>query len=1486
MKYVRMILRIIFLTLVFWLPQMETEAGTIFDSPYVDITGDGAAWTTCAGELHNYHYQNGYTVKTGVVSSKRSLQTGEHYYNYSRKGLVPIGRWVVAHDEASCIHDDYKTGDYHGIDYGKQFCERKYTQGWFAYCADCDEKIAHVYIYMCEDAAKSIGYLPLGMDYYYLCPHCANLEQGYPIKVHICEKVSWNQYKVIYDANTEMPYSGVMQPSYHMYNNATEYEGKKVSPNTHLSTLSYSRVGYEFIGWNTKADGSGTWYEDEAEILNLTADNYEWDGMPGCVYLYAQWRLSESILEIDPAGGYYMGKSDITTIRQQYQTGYHIQEGALIAPKGPTLSFSTNGGTAVTSIVATCYFEEWTQEVPFAGWLSDDIYYFQATSGNVDRITAKYAINKIKLPGTKKENVSFGGWYFDAEFKCPAGNEGDFISITEDTTLYAQWVELELFSKENYVADNGCGAVDLWWAQADNGSKAYKLYRYEALNSNELPGVNVSEWTQLSEKADAGNMLEVSKKYTYAGTSNTYTIPYTGLYTLTAAGAQGGNANSGVFQGGLGGEVCGTFWFSAGDKLTIEIGGQNGYNNGGKGSDYGNGGGCTVITSAEKGVVLVAGGGGGATIKGDGGAGGSSTSLRNDGQSAGESGGSGGGAGYIGGTAGELIVHKHSEACYYSESTAYTLFGGGTWSGWMNHYWNDGEMYNVFVGGRWGDSVLREENGISLQCHSAEWDEEQYFGHLMALGTYDNKQKPAWAGTYIPTNGNTVAEIDLLVEDWGNSTYLDFNNSYIKVYNQDDSCIYERALIPQIIQKYDVQTDDDTLYYVPEQPEINNNGIAGLYRDYKQSYTWIDDDGDWQGEPLRDVLSGTISVSLPAGTSEIYIEVFTRVNMGNNAYTDHKTTIAGVRFVGGVNSTIICGYKEGQVISSKPGYGGSNYVNTDICAQYTEKAGVQKGDGYFAIQSTDIGYLEEMSMNAVSARDRAAPEPIGKSTILLKPVVEGAGKEFYVQWEEPRDNGTDYYFMVESHVARTGAKISRSNITHHVMTSGISGYRYIVDSDLETVVKAGNGIYIEDRALRLALKTETQYLHIAAVDVAGNISATTTINLGSISNPAEIRWPIYTEQIAVTDGEGIAFGETENTFYVRCDGSTPIELSFGTYMEGAATKEYQITHTIFETVSPSGVRAWNVIETPTVDVQAGDIIFEGSKLRTGTDGISELELYLNTRTVRSDYNKELEVSSQFVIGQGATGQSICVTPIAAVKTSSGFVYSNAAADAANSIYLIGDCEAPIICGTDVLEQNRVIDRGAGKVYLQLSAEDELSGLKEFWAYVFNEDNAGSRTYTADENGNIVLDITGDSPLFAGDFTVTLNAVDRVGNQVTQVYHITEYGMETKVERILAPHTPIFKRGESGILSIDVWGHIEKVEVKFPHVLSQYDETYLYEDSPYQTTEKIQFMIPLEIEEDGEYEIEIRAYKSNEQLTDTQVITIQGTVLDDLRTRVR
>lgn len=65
-----------------------------------------------------------------------------------------------------------------------------------------------------------------------------------------------------------------------------------------------------------------------------------------------------------------------------------------------------------------------------------------------------------------------------------------------------------------------------------------------------------------------------------------------------------------------------------------------------------------------------------------------------------------------------------------------------------------------------------------------------------------------------------------------------------------------------------------------------------------------------------------------------------------------------------------------------------------------------------------------------------------------------------------------------------------------------------------------------------------QYLHIAAVDVAGNISETTHI----LIDAKDVLWKIYTKQLSIDESVDNVYPAADKIWYVRADGTTPFTL--------------------------------------------------------------------------------------------------------------------------------------------------------------------------------------------------------------------------------------------------------------------------------------------------------------------------------------------------------
>ncbi|MGC2457429.1 MAG: IPTL-CTERM sorting domain-containing protein [Gallionellaceae bacterium] len=95
------------------------------------------------------------------------------------------------------------------------------------------------------------------------------------------------------------------------------------------------------------------------------------------------------------------------------------------------------------------------------------------------------------------------------------------------------------------------------------------------------------------------------------GGIQTWTVPATGIYRITATGAQGASAATATYVGGRGASVQGDFNLTGGQTLKLAVGQQG--SGQGSGENGGGGGGSFVVTSANV-PMLIAGGGGGTRL--------------------------------------------------------------------------------------------------------------------------------------------------------------------------------------------------------------------------------------------------------------------------------------------------------------------------------------------------------------------------------------------------------------------------------------------------------------------------------------------------------------------------------------------------------------------------------------------------------------------------------------------------------------------------------------------------------------------------------------------------------------------------------------------------------------------------------------------------------------------------------------------------------
>ena len=214
--------------------------------------------------------------------------------------------------------------------------------------------------------------------------------------------------------------------------------------------------------------------------------------------------------------------------------------------------------------------------------------------------------------------------------------------------------------------------------------------------------------------AAQGGAVNGTQTFNYTAGVQTFTAPVTGNYTVTLFGAQGGNGLN--TTGGLGGQATGSLALTAGQTISVYVGGKGGnaggvmgWNGGGQGGldvgasqHGGSGGGATDIRvggTALANRVIVAGGGAGGGRDGVTGVGGGTTGTTSANFTSG-----------YGGTGGTQAAG----------GVAWTLTRGAT-NGTLGIGGNGSTGYNAAGGGGGGGGYYGGGGGTSTQNHGSGW---------------------------------------------------------------------------------------------------------------------------------------------------------------------------------------------------------------------------------------------------------------------------------------------------------------------------------------------------------------------------------------------------------------------------------------------------------------------------------------------------------------------------------------------------------------------------------------------------------------------------------------------------------------------------------------------------------------------------------------------------------------------------------------------
>lgn len=304
-----------------------------------------------------------------------------------------------------------------------------------------------------------------------------------------------NTYTIVFDRNTG---SGSMT------NQETTYDKA-----TNLNENVFTKTGYNFAGWNTKADGKGTHIEDRDEVINLsTADGAE-------VTLYAEWQANNYQVAFNKNDENAMGTMENQALT--YDETKNLTTNAFTKENYTFKKWNTKedgtgaiyeDGQEVTNLAT----EEGATINLYAQWEGNQYRVIfdknnENAAGTMEPEEFNYDVEKVLTANTfSRAGFSFAGWNIKADGTGTNYGDGDSVknlSSGEDVTLYAQWSPdyLKVMSATNgetiAAFDNNLGITK---AQVE------KIYTLDTLDlPSNLQGSAIKQW-DVSEKQNGSIM--------------------------------------------------------------------------------------------------------------------------------------------------------------------------------------------------------------------------------------------------------------------------------------------------------------------------------------------------------------------------------------------------------------------------------------------------------------------------------------------------------------------------------------------------------------------------------------------------------------------------------------------------------------------------------------------------------------------------------------------------------------------------------------------------------------------------------------------------------------------------------------------------------------------------------------------------------------------------------------------------------------------
>ena len=483
------------------------------------VVGGKEVWgqTTVTDVLNNALTEvsgNSYTNWSGKTSNSSAVYAGQSAGDYSsiqlrsknnNSGVITTASGGKL-KKVSVVWEDHTANDRELQIYGKNT----------AYSAATD-------LYNNSNQGTLLGTIVYGTsteltisgDYTYIGLRSADGAM-YLTSISIDWEINSSRYSVLYDANTGI---GNMSDS-----NSPYTSGATV---TVLANSFTAPDGMDFNGWNTAADGSGTFY-DAGDTFTITENTT----------LYAQW-ITSGCRSVAFSSMGYSNAEDVSSASigpdflVSFSSGakyYNTGEAVRVYNDG-TFTVSSTNDVPITSIRLTFGSEDGNNTISVnTGTYSGGIWFgsaltvtftvnylqsnhrsiasIKACTGGVTLLydanggtgtmidtnnpyTSGSTVTTMTNDFTAPADMEFGGWNTAADGSGDYYAEGETFTITASTTLYAQWVAPSdagcpeiTFSEQGYrdaeevssVTFGSSPVITATFSQGTNGSNAPKYY--------------------------------------------------------------------------------------------------------------------------------------------------------------------------------------------------------------------------------------------------------------------------------------------------------------------------------------------------------------------------------------------------------------------------------------------------------------------------------------------------------------------------------------------------------------------------------------------------------------------------------------------------------------------------------------------------------------------------------------------------------------------------------------------------------------------------------------------------------------------------------------------------------------------------------------------------------------------------------------------------------------------------------------------------